>query len=459
MNKKIIFFYKGKCLEFGALSELNNSKIFDDIYVIKDEVFVKSITTRLFIYTVDSKLYLADSLKFIITNCKLTVSNDAVDFYEKFNFIYPPFTQYNNVYLMAPFLKFKLENKVLSFSNLDLQKKTSDNAVNELDIENEIKSDLGKLLNQENYSILVSGGIDSSVLLGWGSHNSVINSAYMCNMSSIPNESQVAQKQCDSKSINLTLFDLDMDLTHRAEQFINETGELISDPISIVFPELFERLNNQENSRLTYLIDGQGADSLFNGLPHNKLYSLWLATRMFSVFFKPFQMLPSFTDKSSSFKRMVYRAVKVIKSLAFDSFEDSLIFSLVVEQTNSKSKLEEYFKNEVTEKYQSLNNWDAVIRYIFLYRILPAREMQKYLLARKYNIKIVAPFIEQSIIARYINLDKKHTVKGGVYKYPMTKLANEYWPRFFKNSKTSPFQVNFTLKTHSLSKYSLESLK
>ena len=432
--------------------------ICEDIGIDVDGIYVKSITERIFIYSMNSILYLADSLKDIDSNCSLTIESDAVNFYKKFNFIYPPFTQYRGVYLMVPLLKFSINERGVSFPKLDLEKKVRSKVDHKLDIESDIKKSLSKQLNSGNYSILVSGGIDSSVLLGWGSDNSVIKSAYMCNMSSIPNESLVAQKQCDSKSIELTLFDLDMDLTHRAEQFINETGEMIADPISVVFPELFSRLYTQHNTESIYLIDGQGADSLFNGLPHNKLYKFWTLFRPVSIVFRPLKWLPAYTDRSTSYKRLIYRAVKVFKSLAFSSFAESLVFSLIVEDTKNKSELEEYFEKEIVEIYNVLKDWDAVIRYIFLFRILPAREMQKYLLAEKYNIKIIAPFIDKNFIEQFIDLDRKYTVQNNIYKYPLTKLANEYWPSLFKKSKTSPFQVNFTLKTNSLSKFSLERL-
>ena len=47
-------------------------------------------------------------------------------------------------------------------------------------------------------------------------------------------------------------------------------------------------------------------------------------------------------------------------------------------------------------------------------------------------------------------------MKKGLYKYPITKLAQKYWPGYFESSKTSPFQVNFKIGTTDLKQYSID---
>ena len=79
-----------------------------------------------------------------------------------------------------------------------------------------------------------------------------------------------------------------------------------------------------------------------------------------------------------------------------------------------------------------------------MFRVLPAREMQKYIIAHNNGYRFKLPFLESEFIERHFYMPSDRAIKNGIYKHPMTKLAQIHWPGFFKDSKTSPFQVDFS---------------
>jgi len=416
------------------------------------EIYSDDINVRFFI-TIESKsLIISNNLAEIRLRTTSDVSTDAMNFYSKFGYIYPPFTQYKNVYLIVPYMAFSFKSNEITFSHRNF-------SIFPPNVDVSLHDSLGDFFSQnieENFSVLISGGIDSSALLGFSNDKLQLGSAYMCDMSSIPKESQVANQQCESINLPFYLINLDKDLTHRAKEFMNETGELIYDPISVVFPELISQVCLADKKM--HLIDGQGADSLLNGLPHNKLYNLWSKTKIIRPILKWFNYIPVYNSKSTPFQRKLYRVTKVLKCLSFESFESSLICSMT-ENDTPVTDMEKTFFHDLVFLNKSYDNWNFVLRFVFLFKILPVREMQKYLLANKYNVKFHLPLLDKKIVHEYLGLDESLTVKNGVYKYPITRMAHEYWPDFFKNSKTSPFQVNYKIANGDVKSFSSKYIR
>ena len=449
---KFVVKVSGDEVFFDSLKDILKSEYGHLFALVNDKLILKtrSLSERFFIYSSGAKVVISDNLKRAVENVEAHIYPPSIEFYKKYGFIIPPFTQYKNVYLTVPNIAYKIGNTItfdkvmpsFSHSRSDSSSALQDSLITFFK---------GFLSNK--LTLLVSGGIDSSALLGFLSNHGKVKSSVMCKMSSLPDEGKLAQSLSEKVNVPFKLIDLDLDLTDRAVELISETGELISDPISVIFPEVFDQLGGMD--QVLYLVDGQGADSLLNGLPLNKVFNLWGKLKYFRYLLLPLTLVPVYKDKSTPLKRKIYRITKAIKSISQIDFRKSIL-SVMTESEGDGGLLESYFLEDIKDLHCYFDDWHTVIRYIYLYRVLPAREMQKYLLADKYNIKIVAPFLDERVIKTLFSISNDQTINKGLYKFPITKMAQTYWPGYFETSKTSPFQVNFKIGTTDLKQYSID---
>lgn len=427
------------------------------IVLHQDGFYFVSLADRYFITVSDGCVFLSKNLKLLAENLNLEIDGDAISFYKDFGFIYSPFTQYKSVFLCSPYLHFEINNNLLVSNNFyfDFSSHVNNPPPLKDSLENYFVGYANNKLNvTKNIGVLVSGGIDSSVLLACGNKFLLLDRAYMCKMSSLVNEESRASRQCNELSLDFDLIDLDKNLDDSADKFLAESGELISDPIAPVFIDIFEHISSL-NKKDTHLIDGQGADSLFNGLPHDKLFDLWVKFKKVKFIFGWSKFLSMPKNKSSPLKRKIYRFIKVAKCLTENSFSISLARSLSETGDLPNGKVFERFLSDLDFINHNLGDWHKTLKYIFMFRILPSREMQKYLFCNKYDITMVLPFLDSYFIEQYFHLDCINNIVAGVYKFPLKSLVDEYWPGMFNGSQTSPFQVNYSLRHKSIKELSL----
>lgn len=99
-----------------------------------------------------------------------------------------------------------------------------------------------KEFEDNSLNLLVSGGIDSTCLLGLLHRENKVCNPILCKMDSLPVDGIVADTLANIINVPFSIYDLDKDLTNRGDEFLSEKGELISDSIALVFPELFKSL-------------------------------------------------------------------------------------------------------------------------------------------------------------------------------------------------------------------------
>ena len=450
-NKKKTTFESFEVFKSWAKEHLGLKFIGNDV-----AFYSASLTTRLFIFKLGNVVYISDCLANMTEYLEgVQELQSSIDFYKKFGFILPPFTQHTGVYMTAPFVCFNISEKEIAFRSNYPENKNNTSCDTPVLVD-ELDSFFSKLKNDDELEILVSGGIDSSALLGFVNDRFTVSKSIMCKMSSLPKEGIIANELSNSIKVPFESYNLDVDLSYRASEFVDETGEYISDSISLVFPELFEKINDLSQEK--NIIDGQGADSLLNGLPLDKIYTFWAKISWARYVFYPLSLLPIYKDKSTPLKRKLYRFSKALKCLTQLDFRHSILCAMT-ENENIDTEYEKYFLSELSELYNKYKDWHLVLRMVYLFRVLPAREMQKYLLAKKYNINIIAPFLDDDLISAYLFTPNSETVKRGVYKYPITKLAQYYWPGYFETSKTSPFQINYRLGLNDIKSFSIERIR
>lgn len=417
-------------------------------------IFNTNIKNRFYISFDRNDAVISNSLMNMRKERRLTVNEHAKEFYLRYGFINPPFTLYDNVYLLAPYIGICLNEPYTCVtrypevvkceeSTLELQQK----------IQDDIKCNLRK--EREKYQVLFSGGLDSSLLLGIAHELDMIDIAVNCFMSSMPAESIRAQKMCESKNIPFRKVRINDDLTIMAGKFIDYTAEPIADKIALVIPAIFPL---QESERKETILDGQGADSLFSGLPHDRLYDLYIKKGYHRVG-KLLRWLPVWKNKKNPLGRCLYRITKSLNCLGAANPVEMIICSLVeneAELLSPDNLVQKWLNKELQSLYVHLGDFHLVIRYFFMFRVLPAREMQKYILAESFGYRFNLPFLEQCFVTKYFYLPPSNCIKSGVYKYPVVTAAKKYWSDFFYNSRTSPFQVDFNTGREKITNFSVK---
>lgn len=433
-----------------------NSPINLDLKCENGFIYNENIDSRLYLTFHQNTVIITDNINELKNIALLHIDKDAAEFYLRYGFIVPPFTLYKDVYLLAPYLGFSLTSPGVFTTQYP---PISNSIISEENCCYELAKNIKESLDAEHgkYQVLFSGGIDSSLLLGLSHEMAKTSVAINCHMSSMPEESEKAKKMCESKKIAFKKFAVRDDLTAVARHFIDYTAEPVADRIALVIPEMLAAL---EGGTTKVILDGQGADSLFCGLPHDKLYDLF-NNDAYRYLAKIMGWLPACNNKNSAIGRKLYRIAKVIKCLSAPNPIDMLIRSLIEDNSSTLSgnnKVQRWLTEELWCIDSKLVDFHLTMRYFFLFRVLPAREMQKYALAKKKGYAFKLPFLEKSIISKYFYLRLSLCVQDGVYKYPIVFLAKKYWPGYIGASQTSPFQVEFKTGTMTVRDFSLSHI-
>lgn len=451
INLNIDIFYNEVELSFldveMAISTFDKMGVFYQDGIVR----VENYNTKYFIIHLDDKVVVSESIHYILEKYSCVNNQECQSFYRRFGFILPPYTFYDRILTLTPYIGISLKSRHESFKFYFPEK--NDN-FKQLGFEGIIEEYFDR--NKGDKEILVSGGIDSSALLGFLGRKNEIVKAHMINMKSMPYESGKAQSMCDSLSLPLELHTISGDLTNLAEVFLKDVKEPISDQVALPLMKLFSIVTNP-NKKIK-LVDGQGADSLLCGLPINKIFDIWVKTRKFRRALNFLSFFPITKDKSTPFKRNIYRVTKSLKCISESDFSKVFIIVLVEDNAVLPGELDDEFRRRIVSIYERLGCWHSTIKYIYMFNILPVREMQKYSFSEDFNIEIQAPFLDRQVINSLFYTSSDNMIVRGKYKYPISILAESYWPEHFKSSATSPFQVEYFVKGDSLKELSINNL-
>jgi len=425
-------------------------------------VYHNNIELKLF-FTYDNEgILIAENLKDLISFKNTTMSKDSTCFYNRFGFIYPPFTIYDDVFVLTPYMKvstiFLSVERVLQFPTVVNCFPSKEAEISDL-IEQHIKLEVAMCDN--NKLVLFSGGIDSSVILGIVNKQGNNVEALTCHMPTFSSETTKSKSMCNEIQVPHEVIHIDNDLSKYANEFLEKTLEPISDKISPVFGAILDSISANKTKNSYTIIDGQGADSLFCGLPHDKVYDFYKKAEAL-----PFRGLlsyiPALPRSNNKFRHTLYRICKALRALRFETPAEMLIDTLVEDSSTEISKENKVLvamRNDLEQLSNRFDSFHLVIKYIFMFKVLPCREMQKYDIARSKGFSIALPFLTPSFVEKCFYIDDSLLIRNRNYKYPMYKLAKKYWPSYFDNSKTSPFSIPYEVNNQDIRIYSLNKLQ
>ena len=310
-------------------------------------------------------------------------------------------------------------------------------------------------------AITFSGGADSAVLLGAlreavGPERIV---ALTQSMTGFDGELERAREICEELGVEICVVEGEVKADAVLRSFIKRTMEPVCDEVVPVLHNLVS-----EGTRIAgpfeFIVDGQGADSLLMGLPHNKLMDLHRWTRFMRPLFRLLSIKK--TDRGSTkFQRLIYRAIKIANSLKLSEPMDSVIESLKFNNSISNSnRVLAFMRDELADVTRHYGSIHKALSYLFMFRILPAREMQKYKLLSESN-SFLLPFLDTGLIERVFSLKEDMLISGGTYKKPVYDATEKYFGNRFRNISTAPFYVRYDIgsdKETGLQEFSIKVL-
>jgi asparagine synthetase B (glutamine-hydrolysing) len=432
------------------------------VSIDKNCIFHNKIELKLF-YTYNSDgIVLGESLQDLVEVKKTTISKDSTDFYNRFGFIYPPYTVYEDIFVLTPYMRVSVNlpsvERLLNYPTVDQSFSLKDVEVSDL-IKKHIQIEIAK--SAANKLILFSGGIDSSVILGIVNEQEDNVEALTCHMPSFSSETTKSKSMCSEIQIPHEVIHIKNDLSQYAIEFLEQTLEPISDKISPVFGAILDSISPNKAKKSFTIIDGQGADSLFCGLPHDKVYDFYKKAEHLP-FRNLLSYIPSLPRSNNNFRHILYRICKALRALRFETPVEMLIDTLVENSTTSicnENNVLVAMRSDLEQLNNRFDSFHLVIKYIFMFKILPCREMQKYDIARRKGFSIALPFLSPSFVEQCFYIDDSLLIRSNNYKYPMYKLAKKYWPSYFDNSKTSPFSIPYEVNNQDIRIYSLNKLQ
>jgi len=401
--------------------------------------------TNLYVYNVYDNIYITENIKYIFSSNCITpqISHQSKLLYYLAGFIFAPWTIFSNLFLMCPGYLYTLESTVFEI-NADIvkQNKRQYNLYEFLEIIEQgfHKNDIGG----KSVDYLLSGGLDSSLLLYIGVKNlKLTGRSITARMSGFAKEVNTAKAISDELNIDNKLYVYSQDSSNYAidySDYVSHTYLPVSDPAMPIVNDMLKGFKTQP----CYLIDGQGADSVCFGLPHNTMlsyynkYIYWLYKIIGRTIIMP-------QNKSKNLGRYIYRLNKINYCLGQQSHAKAYLASFLGVSEIPGNDIYNNAANLFEWCFSKYANIHHAIGHIMLYCVIPSREMSKYVLPRSKGMNFILPFLERDLIDYTFSTPISCYFTKKIRKKALFKLADQYYPKLFAVNRTSPFYINYSV--------------
>ncbi len=291
----------------------------------------------------------------------------------------------------------------------------------------------------------LSGGADSATLLSVVC--SVVAPARIrtltCRMPGFDGEVDRARRISDRCGVENLVYEPEgVDAAAVADEYVARFGNLVYDPVVPVLTSMLRTFDGDiPSGRPVLIVEGQGADTVLAGLPHNAALALYSrrAARMFRILKG---LLPQPSEWLQQHWRFVYRVIKTVRLLAEPTWERALLRALDFEP----ERYPRYYATLVSMlqwlEGQSRDRHKAIM--VFFLLILQSREMQKYHLLPD-GFRVVLPFMARSFVERCFATPTRMFMRAGRRKLPIVRRARALFPEIFSSVKTTPFAVRYNV--------------
>jgi len=443
---------KSSIKDNSALANILGSDIF------RGYVKFVSLTNRFYIFCHEDDLYVSTDISLYrdlgVDSINLSINRESLEAYLSAGFIVAPYTIFRNVFTIPSYSLINLSDSQLTMDNYfpgcnDEDSNKGFYSIKEFEVflKNLIEERLISVECPDNAICTLSGGADSALLLHFlrDCVNADAITTLTCTMTGLMGEAEKARRISEFYNVPNKQYTFD---SKRALELIRNYVTIWSSPVSDsiypVYTSMIASLNDDEKfrERKNLIIDGQGADSVLIGLPHNALMNLY-KPYLSPVFKVLSQFVPSLKDKNTSVRRFVYRAGKSLHSLSSSSWYDCLLHALEY-PISTKSEYLDHIRNQLEVYNGHYHSIQKAVCHFFLFRIIPAREMQKYQ-SMPANFDVFLPFLESRFIERCFNTRDEFFISATKRKKPIFALQRRLQPVYGRSRRTMPFHVEYGL--------------
>ncbi len=397
----------------------------------------------------NNTIYIAKNIKTLHTHLKngcLVIDSNKRDYYLEAGFVFAPWTLYQDTYMICPGFMYEVDNG--TFSILAEWKSTKNTTFDM----NTFKELLHKIISDgvnesDRICITLSGGLDSALIAYY--FKSIVGSNAYTITAEMPRQKSERNRALDIsgmfgfRNIPYKYSKEHSDYNSILLRYTNDTLLPMSDPI---IPVLYDMLEKNIEDKNNIVVEGQGADSVCFGLPHNALMQRYSA-KLWLIYKIIYSVIPNVKSRSNSFLRKIYRIKKALYCYSHNSNYEAYYASYLSNSLDNEftCKIKEYFK-QCFEHYSSDQH---AVAHIMLFSVLSAREMNKYSLLKSEGIQVFLPFLDARLIEYTFNANISSFVNNKVRKKPLYDLGEEWFPGLFKLNSTSPFYIDYELTRNS----------
>ena len=432
--------------ELKDLTILSGINLFENFFIRDD------LKKQVFINISNTNILLSNSLKELYnqSDTHLEINEDIIPSYKECGFIPSPHTIFKNVLSLQYYSGLNVSNNVMKIEKFYPKKVKAFDNQREFEVFFE-----NNLINLETNKVFLffSGGADSLFIFYNLIKNKVNFHNIIVKMKGMKKDFNNAFKISKYYKREALIYDkFDKKAALNIASFIEDEMHPVQDPIVPVYKEIvFQNLRKGNE----VFFDGQGADTLLMGLPHNLLINLHSphlrGIYYFANLFFKIKLTPNTT-----LKRIYYRIGKVLNSLSKKDWISCFLSSIEIEES---SKLYSEFHDILSDNFSYFKCKHKSISFFFLSIILDSREMQKYRGLKK-NVKVRLPFLDNKLIEKVFSTPTNFFINNLNKKIPIYSFINKFKFKL-NNFKTSPFYVDYKINENNenIYEYSLDIIK
>ncbi|MBU2564057.1 asparagine synthase (glutamine-hydrolyzing) [Patescibacteria group bacterium] len=262
--------YKEDCLKYlngifaFAIYDIKNKELF----LARDRIGVKP----LYYYYDNQKLIFSSEIKAILEhNIKREIDLEAMNHYFRLMYVPAPLTMFNNIYKLKPghYLKFKKDLKIKKYWDVKDFKKIKDKEKIINEIQKLMKKSIkGQLISDKPVGVFLSGGIDSTSVLGiakeFKKDLKTFSVGFDINDPNRKFNADLDLARKTSKIYNTEHYELminSKDILENLEKVVYHMDEPVAEPTQIATYLLAELAKKH----VDVVLGGDGGDELFGG--------------------------------------------------------------------------------------------------------------------------------------------------------------------------------------------------
>ena len=422
---------KNEKKEIFHLNELSN---YLDLEYNDNHVIRRSIINRSYFYVEDKKIFFSKKINNLLDfGNKKRLDFKVIESYRVSGFIGAPFTLFEDLYCIPFLSKIKTEKGKLLLKFSLPQKK--DGFYNQEEFDSYMNELIEKKISCYNESFLLfSGGADSLFIF-----YKLLNSRrsnfknIIVKMKGLEGEFYKATKISSSFSIKYYVYkQYNNSIKNNFEEYLDNYYEPLQDPVAPFYREI---IDNYDKGVANIFLDGQGADTLLHGLPHNLIVNMYSPNLKFIFNFLLF-FFPSSITPNTRIRRLIYRAEKIINAFSKSDWMKCFLSTINISE---KDGLYPFYRDKLDLFFKNFKCKHKAISLFFIIFILETREMQKYRILKR-NKNIFLPFLDENLIEKVFSTKTKFFINKLYKKKPIYKSIAKYGKKI-SIFKTSPFYI------------------